>query len=113
MVLRCDAGEGGSALEVRFEVLQKVTMRISVLSDVQPVASAVQYTCYKSVSCYHHCLVQELQKYECATGFDLRSRFKSVTTVYSLHWTLLLLFIDLSLFHMHYMMGVCSAPGFK
>jgi len=34
MVLRCDAGEGGSALEVRFEVLQKVTMNISVFYDV-------------------------------------------------------------------------------
>jgi hypothetical protein len=42
VVLRCDAGEGGSALEVRFEVLQKVTMKISFFYDIQTVASAVQ-----------------------------------------------------------------------
>jgi hypothetical protein len=42
VVLRCDAGEGGSALEVSFEVLQMMAMNISVFFDVQPVASAVQ-----------------------------------------------------------------------
>jgi hypothetical protein len=42
VVLRCDTGEGGSALEVRFEVPQKVTMKISVFCDIHRVASAVQ-----------------------------------------------------------------------
>jgi len=35
LVLRCDAGEGGSAFEASFEVLQKVTMKISVFCYVQ------------------------------------------------------------------------------
>jgi len=42
IVLICDAGEGGSAIELSFEVLQKVTMKISVFCDVQSVASGVQ-----------------------------------------------------------------------
>ena len=42
MVLRCDTGKGGSAFETSFEVLQKVTIKISVFCDVQSVASAVQ-----------------------------------------------------------------------
>jgi len=33
---------GGSALEVSFEVLQRVNMKISVFCDVQSVASMVQ-----------------------------------------------------------------------
>jgi len=32
---------GGSAIEASFEVLQKVTMKISVFCDVQHVASEV------------------------------------------------------------------------
>jgi len=42
VVLRCDAGEGGSAVEVRFDVLQKVTMKIRIFCDVHPLAIEVQ-----------------------------------------------------------------------
>jgi hypothetical protein len=46
VVLRCDAGEGCSVLEVSFEVLQKVTMKISVFCDIQAVASAPHYAVF-------------------------------------------------------------------
>ena len=56
MFLNCDVGEGGSAFEVRFEVLQKVTMKNSVFCDVQPVASGVQVGAIYPLQIWMHLL---------------------------------------------------------
>jgi hypothetical protein len=56
VVLKCDAGEGGSAFEVRFGVLRKVTMKISVFCDVQPVASGLQVGAIYQLQIWMHLL---------------------------------------------------------
>jgi hypothetical protein len=47
---------GGSAFEVRFDVLQKVTMTISDFCDVQPVASGVQVGAIYQLQIWMHLL---------------------------------------------------------
>jgi hypothetical protein len=56
VVHKCEARERSSAFKVRFEVLQKVIMKISVFCDVQPVASGEQVGAIHLLQMWMHLL---------------------------------------------------------